>query len=72
VRVSDGFSQTVTMNWYTDFFTIDIPLTVLGNDDGFVNAAAVYKNQSGVCDCVPNEGNVALYPYTVMLPLVVK
>jgi hypothetical protein len=60
------------MNWYADFFTISIPLTVLGSDDGFVNAAAIYKNQSGVTDCVPNKGFLPIYPFEVNLPLVAR
>ena len=72
VHVSTGTRQTVMMNWYTNMFTIDIPLTVLGGDDGFVNAAMVIMNQSGVTDCVPNSGYLALFPFSIKLPLVMK
>ena len=60
------------MNWYADFFTIDIPLTVLGGDDGFVSAAAVYRNSSGLTDCVPNYGHLSLFEFSIALPLVVR
>jgi hypothetical protein len=71
VRVSDGYRQAITMNWYADFFTIDIPYTAL-DGEGFVNAAAIFMNEYGVTDCVPNNGYVPLAQFNIALPLLLR
>jgi hypothetical protein len=49
----------------TSAFTIVVPLSALGGDEGSVNVAAVLGNSTGPTDCVPNV--IRLY-----LPLVLR
>lgn len=49
----------------TNTFTIAVPLSALGGDEGAVNVAAVLGNSAGATDCVPNV--IMLY-----LPIILR
>jgi hypothetical protein len=55
-------------------FTVTVPLSILGDDDGYIDAAAIVYNESEATDCVPNQGVIstgeAEYDQHVYLPLV--
>jgi hypothetical protein len=53
-------------------FTVTIPLSLLGGDNGYVNVAAIMGNQTGPTDCVPNGGHLSLLLNMLALPLVRK
>jgi len=45
----------------TQAFTVEIPLAVLGPDDGALNALALLGNPASPTDCVPNQGHIGIY-----------
>ena len=63
------------LNFDPDVLYLTVNLSVLGGDDGYVNAAALVGNITGPTDCVPNTGYLGLVDYggvQMFLPLVVK
>jgi hypothetical protein len=55
-----------------DYFTVSIDTTLLGGDDGFLNAATIMGNVTGGTDCAPNIGYLSLNPYEIMLPIIMR
>jgi hypothetical protein len=47
---------------FFDVFTVDVPLGVIGGDDGQVNLAAIIGNYDSTTDQTPNNINVAVIP----------
>ena len=45
----------------TQAFTVEIPLAILGLDDGALNVLALLGNQTSPTDCVPNQGHMGIY-----------
>lgn len=52
----------VTPTFEGTHIVVDIPLELLGNDDGYVNAAAIVGIIGSPTDFVPNAGHLALSP----------
>ena len=60
INVYDQFSNylgTVDATYDLRSFTFAIPLSILGNDDGVMNIAAVVGDNSGPTDWIPDEGH---------------
>jgi hypothetical protein len=53
-------------------FTVTVPLSLLGGDDGYVNAAAIMFNTIGPTDSVPNGGYLGMYSNIIYLPLIFR
>jgi hypothetical protein len=52
----------------TQAFTVEIPLAILGPDDGALNALALLGNVTSPTDCVPNQGHMGIYH--IYIPMV--
>ena len=63
-------SANITFDSYS--FSLTIPLSLLGGDNGYVNVAALMGNQTSPTDCVPNGGHLSLYSNMLALPVVRK
>jgi len=60
IDVYDQFGNyigSVYADYDTKSFTFEIPLSLLGGDDGSMNIAAVVGNNSGPTDWIPDEGH---------------
>ena len=51
-------------------FTVTVPLSLIGGDDGYVNAAAVIGNLTNPTDCVPNGVYLGMPGDITYLPLI--
>jgi hypothetical protein len=54
----------------TQAFTVEIPLAILGPDDGALDALVLMGNISGPTDCVPNQEHMGIYH--ISLPVVLR
>lgn len=70
MSVYDGVVGRAEMQVDSDGFSVKIPLSMLGGDDGYINTAAVVGNPTGPTDCVPNSGSLGVR--RVYLPLAIK
>ena len=66
-----GYAQiTFSPGTISSAFTVTVPLSLLGGDDGYVNTAAFMFNTTGPTDSVPNGGYLGMYSNITYLPLI--